>query len=109
MTSVLAGITVLLIAAYCATTALRRSSAALRHVIWTCAIGATLLYAPLRWRAPQRVIHQTLPSVFTRPINVGAARTDHGLGFAEIAISRWALGSALAALRLLVSAGQFRR
>ena len=56
MTSILIGITILLSAACCATAALRRSSAALRHVIWTCAIVATLLFAPLRWRAPQRVI-----------------------------------------------------
>jgi hypothetical protein len=41
MTSILIGITVIVTAAWVATGALRRSSAALRHVVRTCAIAAT--------------------------------------------------------------------
>jgi TonB family protein len=109
MSSVLIGITVLLSAAYCATVVLRRRSAALRHVIWTCAIVATLVFAPLRWRAPQRVVNRSLPAVFTPTIAIGAGRTEATPSFAEIALSIWVLGSALVALRLLLSAVQFRR
>jgi len=109
MAPVLIGITILLIAACCADVLLRHRSAALRHVIWTCAIAATLLYAPLRWRAPQRVIHQALPVVFTPTINVSAARVDNFPSLAEIAISLWALGAAFVALRLLAGASRLRR
>jgi TonB family protein len=109
MTSVLIGITIILIAAYCATAVLRRRSAALHHVIWTCAIVAILLFAPLHWRAPKRVIHQPLPAVFTPAVSVSAARTVNTPNFTAIAFSIWALGSASVALRLLVSALQFRR
>jgi hypothetical protein len=99
MTPVLVGITILLAAAYCVTAVLRRGSAALRHVVWTCAIGGTLLFAPLRWRAPQRVITQPLPLVFTPTVSVGAARTNDGLTLTEIALYVWAFGSVLVALR----------
>jgi TonB family protein len=113
MASILIGITILLIAAYVAATALRHRSAALRHVVWTCAIAATLLFAPLRWRVPQRVINRELPAVFTPLVtvsaNVSAARTDETPAFAEIAIAVWILGSALVAFPLLVSAVQLRR
>src|SRR5580700_3181402 len=109
MASVLIGITILLGVAYCASAILRRSSAALRHVVWTCAIAATLLFAPLRWRAPQRVINRELPAVFTPTLSVNAARTDNSPSFAEIALSLWALGSAFVALRLLSGAWRLRR
>jgi TonB family protein len=109
MASILIGITILLGAAYCATAVLQGSSAARRHVIWTCAIAATLLFAPLRWRAPQRVISRSLPAVFTPTITVGAHREDNTPTFSEIALSIWALGSALVGLRLFLSAVQFRR
>ncbi len=109
MASILIAITILLGAAYCATAVLRGSSAALRHVIWTCAIAATLLFAPLRWRAPQRVINRSLPAVFTPVVTVGVHQTDNAPTFSEIALSIWALGSALVGLRLFLSAVQFRR
>jgi hypothetical protein len=61
MASLLAGITILLSLAFCATAALRHKSAALRHAVWTCAVAGTLLFAPLRSIAPQRVVNRTLP------------------------------------------------
>jgi TonB family protein len=109
MTSILIGITVLLGAAWVVTGSLRHRSAALRHVIWTCAIGATLLFAPLRWRAPQRVIDQRMPVVFTPALTVGAARADGNLSFAEIAMAVWIAGAALVAFPLVISALQLRR
>jgi TonB family protein len=109
MTSILIGITIILSAAWLASALLRRRSAAIRHVVWTCAIVGTLLLAPLRWRAPQRAIHQAIPAAFTPTLSVTAARANNFPGFGEIAISLWALGSALVALRLLVSAIQFSR
>jgi TonB family protein len=114
MLTVLTGITILLSIAWLLTAALRRSSAALRHVIWTCAIAATLLYAPLRWRAPQRVITQPIPALFTPVVMTqtvvvtGAARRNE-ITFNGAAVFVWALGSLLLALRLAAKAFQFRR
>jgi TonB family protein len=114
MASLLAGITVLLSIAWLLAAALRRSSAALRHAVWTCAIAATLLYAPLRWRAPQRVITQPLPAFFT-PVVVtpsvvvtGSAKQS-AITFTEVAAVVWMLGSLLFGLRLARNAMQFRR
>jgi TonB family protein len=116
MASVLIGITILLGAAYLAASALRHSSAALRHAIWTCAIAATLLLAPLRWRAPRRTINQPLPAAFTTTFIADAERSSTGPtragsapSFADIALSLWALGSALIAIRFFAGAAQFRR
>jgi TonB family protein len=109
MTSILAGITVILLGAYGAASVLRRSSAALRHVIWTCAIAATVLLAPLRWRAPQRVITRPLPVVLRSAVSVSGAGTAQSPGLSEIAYSVWALGAALLALRLLLSTARLRR
>lgn len=109
MPTLLIGITILLMAAYCVTTALHRRSAALRHVVWTCAIFATLLFAPLRWRAPERIINQPLPVVFTPTVTVSAPATKDALSLTQMAVAVWVLGSFLIALRLLVSAVQFRR
>jgi TonB family protein len=114
MASVLTGITILLSIAWLLTAALRRSSAALRHVIWTCAIAAVLLYAPLRWRAPQRVITQPLPAIFTpvvvtQAIVITGPAPQHPFSIAEIATALWILGALLLALRLAVKSLQFRR
>jgi TonB family protein len=109
MTYILIGITVLLLAAYGAAIVLRRRSAALRHVVWTCAIVATLIFAPLRWRAPRRVINQPIPAVFTPTVVVSAARPGITPNVGEIAICLWVLGSAFVTLRLLVSTAQVQR
>lgn len=115
MLSLLAGITVLISIAWLFTVLLRRKSAALRHVVWTCAIAAILLYAPLRWRAPQHdVIVRELPAVFTPAVATpavmvkGVAR-QKVLSLTQIAVFVWLLGSLVLALRLAVKSLQFRR
>ncbi len=114
MASLLTGITVLLSIAWLLAAALRRSSAALRHAVWTCAIAATLLYAPLRWRAPQHLITRPLPAFFT-PVVVTQAVVVTGpvkqsaITFTEVAAFVWILGSLLLGLRLAAKAIQFRR
>ncbi len=116
MATVLAGITVILLAAWLITAVMRRSSAALRHVVWTCAIGATLLYAPVHWLAPQRPVSQPFP-VLIEPARVvisaaGAATSplkESRLGVPEIALAIWGLGTLLFTIRFATGAGQFRR
>ena len=103
------GITILLIAAYCMTEMLRRNSAALRHVVWTCAIIATLLFALLRWRAPQRVINQPLPVILTPTLTVNEVPSGNALSLTDVAIFLWLCGSVFMAIRLIVNAERLRR
>ncbi|HVV44162.1 MAG TPA: M56 family metallopeptidase, partial [Bryobacteraceae bacterium] len=110
MSSLLIGITLLLTAAWGAASMLRHRSAALRHAVWTCAIAGTLLFAPLRWRAPRRVISRPLPAILTPAVTVAAtSQADPGFSPGGIAIAIWLLGSTFVALRLFLSAAQFRR
>src|ERR1700753_880402 len=106
MTSILIGITIILSVPYCAS---RRSSAALRHTVWTCAILATLLFAPLRWVAPQRSLSGALPVILTPPVDVNGVGGGDGLNIAGIVIVLWVIGSMLVALRLIVSTLRLRR
>jgi TonB family protein len=122
MVSILAGITILLLAAWLITFSLRRSSAAIRHMIWTCAMGAALLYAPVRWFVPQHAIAQPFPVAF-EPARVVISSSKAGvavqsapasprertLSFSEIALMIWGLGSTLLAIRFAMRAWQFRR
>src|SRR5688572_30359488 len=61
--------TVILLAASGAVAALRRSSAATRHVVWTSALAAlalpVLALALPRWEAPVVKLPQTSPAVHT--------------------------------------------
>jgi TonB family protein len=114
MLSLLAGITVLISAAFLLTTLLRRASAALRHVVWTCAVAATLLYAPLRWLVPQHTVVSQLPAVFnpgmvTPAVVVQAVARQDAISFAQIVTFVWMFGSLVLALRLAVKSLQFRR
>jgi TonB family protein len=115
MTSDLAGITIIFSAAWLLTLALARSSAAIRHMVWTCAIAAALLYPALHWWAPQRVIQQPLPILYTPGLVViqaakaGSSATPRVFGISEIAVAIWALGSLLLTIRLASRAWQFKR
>jgi TonB family protein len=119
MLSLLVGITLLISAAVLVTALLQRASAALRHVIWTCTIAAILLYAPLRWRAPQRIVVSQLlavstPAIFTQEVATPAVVVEgvahqNAITFTQIALFVWALGSLVLALRLAVKSLQFRR
>lgn len=114
MVSIFAGITILLSLAYLLTMVLRRSSAALRHAVWTCAIAATLLYAPLRWRTPQHVITRPMPAVLasvvvTPAVVVQAAARPASVSFRQIALFVWGFGSLLLVVRLTIRTAQFHR
>lgn len=113
MVTILAGITALLLAAWLIALAMRAASAALRHMVWTCAIGATLLFAPIHRLAPQRTISRPLPVVIEPArvvVNTAPVRTvGRQLGFSEIALAIWGLGATLFAMRFAASAWQFRR
>ena len=121
MLSVLVGITILLLAACLTTGAARRSSATIRHMIWTCTIAATLLLLPLHWFMPHRAIGQPFPVAVKSALAVMDSVRIAGspeapvssnksiFGFSEIAVAIWALGSMLFALRFGTQVFQFRR
>src|ERR1700743_687520 len=97
MPSILIGITIILSVPNCVS---RRSSAALRHTVWTCAILATLLIAPLRWIAPQRSLNGALPVILTPPVNVSGVAGGLALNVAGVAIALWIHGSLFVGTRL---------
>jgi TonB family protein len=120
MVTVLLGATLLLLTAWLITCALWRSSAAIRHVIWTCAIAATLFSVPLHWCVPQRVINQPFPvfkpalivldsARFANSAKTAALPSESPVGFPEIAMTIWVLGSMLLTLRFATRTLQFRR
>lgn len=117
MLTALAGITVLLVAAWLITLTMRSASAALRHVVWTCAIGATLLYVPVRRLTPQHTIGRPFPMaiepasvvVDATPIRTAGAAKEGRIGFSEVALTVWGLGAMLFAIRFAAGAWQFRR
>ena len=109
---VVAGITMLFAVAWFITALLHRASAALRHMIWTCAFAGVLLLAPLRWRAPHRVIAPAIPAipVLTTAAAVapapGGAR--HSVDLTTILIAIWIVGAAILILRLGINAVRLR-
>jgi len=109
MTSVLFGITLVLTVAFAATAAMRRASAASRHVVWTCAFAAVLLLAPLRWRLPHRVYTAALPVVApATTVLVTSADEPRQVDPTQILAGIWALGTAVFLIRLLRNAGRLR-
>lgn len=110
----LAGITIIFTLAWVLTVLLRRSSAALRHLVWTCAFAAVLLLAPLRYRAPHRYIAPaiTVPSIpaIATPAMVSAGRPAARIGVepSTLLIAAWALGAAILMLRLILNAIRLR-
>jgi beta-lactamase regulating signal transducer with metallopeptidase domain len=87
MASILAGITVIFALAWCVAGLLHRASASTRHLVWTCAIAAALLLAPLR-----------------SPTSPAPTRTDP----TRILLVLWAAGTIVLTLRLLRNAIQLR-
>lgn len=116
MGTAIAGITVLLLAAWLMTAAMGKSSAALRHVVWTCAIAATLLFAPLHRLAPRHTMTRPIPvTIAAAAVVVNSAAVGTGtlkakrIGFGEIAFAIWGLGALLCAIRVAAGTRQFRR
>ncbi|MDE3196952.1 MAG: TonB family protein [Acidobacteriota bacterium] len=108
MLSVLTAITLVLTLAFALSAAMRRASAASRHVVWTCALAAVLLIAPLRWRMPQHVYTPSLPAVATAPIFVNSMPEQSGIEPAQILAVLWALGALVLLIRLARNAFQLR-
>jgi TonB family protein len=108
MASVLAGVTIVFALACCVAALLFRSSAALRHLVWTCAFAAVLLVPPLRWRLPQRAITpMVLPAIATT-VTVTPRSELPGFDPATILPPVWALGTIIMTLRLLRNALRLR-
>jgi len=111
MTSLLTGITIVFAAAWCAAALLHRASASTRHVVWTCAIAASLLLAPLRWRLPQRAIAAPVPVAFasaTAATVRPASRPHHSTDPTQVLLILWAAGTLVMALRLARNAIRLR-
>lgn len=106
MASVLTGVTLILTLALLITAAMRRASAASRHVVWTCAFAAVLLLAPLRWRMPHRVYTSSLPVITTTTIFVTPAEQRPATDPTQILLAIWALGAVVYLIRLLRNASQ---
>jgi TonB family protein len=112
MTSILIGVTILFAAAWFASLALRRASAAVRHAIWTCALIAALVLPLLRWRAPRHIVQQNLihvESVSEAAGTAGSVHTPRSTDLLTFALFFWTLGATLAALRLGTGILEFRR
>lgn len=114
-----AGITIIFGVAWCVTFLLRRASASLRHLVWTCAFAAVLLLAPLCYRAPHRYIAPAIPVMPSIPAITTAATVSAGQPaarfsidpstlLATLPIAVWALGAAILLLRLVLNAIRLR-
>jgi TonB family protein len=114
MASILAGITIVFAIAWCVTALLHRASAALRHLVWTCAFGAALALAPLRWQAPHHIVATAIPVSVMEPLAAGsavfAAPSGHGtrLDWSTIVLAVWITGTMILLLRLLFNAIRLR-
>ena len=102
MAAVLAGITIVLGVAWGMTAWSQRASAAWKHAIWTCALAAVLLLAPLRWRMPRHAITPvfaaTTVTTITPTPDVSQRRR---IDLTSLLPAFWALGSFVMMLRLL--------
>ncbi len=108
MASILAGVTIVFTIAWCVTGLLYRASAALRHLVWTCAFGAALVLAPLRWQVPQHMVATTLVAV---PVTVIAATPSARaviIDWPAIVFAVWVTGTMILLLRLLLNGIRLR-
>ncbi len=108
--ALLTGITIIFALAWCVTGLLHRASAALRHLIWTCAFAGVLVLAPVRWRAPHHAIAPALPAVTAIATDEASSPPIRGKGIdpSMVLLGVWALGSVVFALRLLGNAVRLR-
>jgi TonB family protein len=106
--------TVVLFVAFAVTMTLRRASAAMRHVIWTCTFACLLALPLLEWSAPKWRV--AVPAPIAPAIAV-VANTDIPTSAPDITPPRrrfnfaavWIVGMALALARLLVAFVRLRR
>jgi TonB family protein len=112
MVSILAGVTIVFAVGWCVTALLYRASAALRHMVWTCAFGAALVIGPLRWQVPPHIVATTIPTLTAiGPVtSVAAAPSARGVSidFSRILLAIWITGTMILLLRLLLNAIRLR-
>jgi TonB family protein len=112
MVSIVAGITIVFTAAWCVTALLHRASAALRHLVWTCAFGAALLLAPLRWAIPHHIVAPAIPALAAMPpvraIAAGPSAPGASIEWPTIVLVIWITGTTILLLRLLFNAVRLR-
>ncbi len=115
MAIVLCAITIIFATAWCITGLLHRASAATRHAVWTCAFGAALVVAPLRWLIPPQVV-ASVPSdvavsiLVTSPAGPAApSPANFALNPAVILFGVWALGTLALMIRLICNAIRLQR
>lgn len=112
---------VVLLGAFAAATALRRSSAAMRHLIWMCAFACLLVLPLLEWSAPKwrvtvpaQIVPEAAVTVDAQSVPVETAApaprrpsepARRTFNYAAV----WYAGAVLALLRLLVAIVQVRR
>ena len=105
MASILAGITILFAAAWCAAGLLHRASAASRHAVWTCAFAAVLLLAPLRWGLPHHAITPAPSAVVATTVRATVQTTaTPSFDPTNAILILWAAGTLIMTLRLLRNA-----
>jgi hypothetical protein len=112
MGSILAGVTIVFAIGWCVTVLLHRASAALRHLVWTCAFGAALVLAPLRWKVPHHIVATAIPA-FEAPAPVTAIAATPpargaSLNWLTILLAVWITGTMILLLRLLINAIRLR-
>jgi TonB family protein len=113
MASILAGVTIVFAIAWCVTALLYQASAALRHLVWTCAFGAALVLAPLRWQVPQHhIVAPAIPTLaaiapVTAVAVVPSARGAN-IDWPAIVLAVWITGTLILLLRLLLNAIRLR-
>jgi TonB family protein len=109
MSSILVGVTILFVLAWCAAGLLHRASAASRHVVWTCAFAAVLLLAPLRWRLPHRAIAPAAPAVSVSTVLITPrVLVSSPFDPTNTLLVIWAAGTLVMTLRLLRSSFSLR-
>jgi len=105
--------TVVLLVAFAATMTLRRASAALRHLIWTCAFACLLALPLLDWSAPKWRVAVPAPIAPViavvadegAPASVPSITSRRPFNFVAV----WVAGVALAFARLLISLVKLKR
>jgi TonB family protein len=100
MPLVLVKISVLFLAALVALVAMRRSTAALRHLVCVCAAAGSLIL-PLTALLPARVLAIPLPVIKGAAVSATAASAGHS-SLAAVFLGLWAAGTAVFMLRLAI-------
>jgi TonB family protein len=99
--------TVVLVAAFAAAAALQRTSAAMRHLAWTCALGSLLVLPLLQRSAPRWHVRVSAPAVIAiaDAPDTSVPTPEHRWNYTAI----WYGGMGFAAIRLLAAFANLHR